>query len=178
MENLIQTINSLSNFDLNTPLNFNLPASFLTASAEETFFLGFQIANLLEKGGIAALNGVLGAGKTVLAKGIGKGLGVKEEITSPTYTIVSEYEGVLSHSGPVSVYHIDAYRLDGNGDFSAMGGEEIVFGKGISLIEWGEKIPSFITGEALKIDIEITKDEKRFIRVYKANNPPGQEGEK
>jgi tRNA threonylcarbamoyladenosine biosynthesis protein TsaE len=137
-----------------------------SSSATETFDLGERLAPLLTKGSIVAIKGPIGAGKTCLAKGIAKGLGIAEEITSPTYTIVSEYEAVLSGE-EIRLFHIDAYRLRGNDDFSAIGGEEIVFGNSISVIEWSERISDFITEEALNVDIEMMENNQRLIRVYR-----------
>ena len=128
--------------------------------------MGKRLASLLSKGSIVALKGPLGAGKTCLAKGLANGLGIVEEVTSPTYTIISEYEAVISGE-KTPIYHIDAYRLEGNDDFTAIGGEEIVFGEGISIIEWSERISDFIPGEALRVDFEIVSNEERLIRVYK-----------
>ena len=113
-----------------------------------------------------ALTGPLGAGKTCFAKGIASGLGISENVTSPTYTIISEYEGTLRGKESIPFYHIDAYRLRGNDDFSTIGGEEIVFGKGISVIEWSEHIPDFIPAYAIEVDIEIENGNKRIIRTY------------
>jgi tRNA threonylcarbamoyladenosine biosynthesis protein TsaE len=143
-----------------------LPSLIICSTSEETVSLGENIARLLKKGSVAALKGPLGAGKTCLAKGIIAGLGVKETVTSPSYTIVSEYEGVV-HGETVQIYHIDAYRIEGGDDFSAIGGEEIVFGDGISIIEWCERIPDFIRGDALRVDIQIMDDEKRQFHVYR-----------
>lgn len=147
----------------------DLPFFFTSSSAEDTLSLGKCLAELLEKRSIVALRGPLGAGKTCFAKGIAKGLGIEEEVTSPSYTIVSEYEGTITGAGPVQVYHIDAYRLRGNDDFSAIGGEDIVFGNGVSVIEWSERIPAFIPPEALRVDIEITENGKRLIHIYRGN---------
>ncbi|MCL2233965.1 MAG: tRNA (adenosine(37)-N6)-threonylcarbamoyltransferase complex ATPase subunit type 1 TsaE [Treponema sp.] len=135
-------------------------------SPEETFALGKSLAPLLQKGSIVALKGPLGAGKTCFAKGVACALGVTEDITSPTYTIVSEYEAFLPQGAHLPLYHIDAYRLRGSDDFSAIGGEEIIFAEGISLIEWSERIEDFIPPQALRVDIEITEGERRLIRVY------------
>ena len=133
--------------------------------------LGEGLAPLLKKGSVIALKGPLGAGKTCLMKGIARGLGIKEEVTSPTYTIISEYEAVISGE-TIPVYHIDAYRLRGNDDFSAIGGEDIVFGSGISVIEWSERIPLFIPLEALRVDIEITGDNERRFSIYRDKHVP------
>jgi len=145
-----------------------LPALIVCSTPEETFSLGKKIACLLEKSSVVAMHGPLGAGKTCLTKGIAAGLGVKETITSPTYTIVSEYEGVLQ-GDPVQIFHIDAYRLTGDDDFSAIGGEEMIFGDGISIVEWCERIPDFIRNGVLKVDIQIMEDEKRQFKVYWEN---------
>jgi len=141
-----------------------LPLSLKTVSSDETFILGKHLAPFLSKGSVVALRGPLGAGKTCLAKGLANGLGITDEITSPTYTIVSEYKAVISGE-EIPVYHIDAYRLGGNDDFTAIGGEEIVFGQGISIIEWSERISDFIPPDALKVDFELLKDNERNIHV-------------
>jgi len=134
--------------------------------------LGKNIASHLEKGSVVALSGPLGSGKTCLVKGIAAGLHILDEVTSPTYNIITEYEGTLPGGEIISVYHIDAYRLGGNDDFSAIGGEEIVFGLGISLIEWSDRIPDFIPSLAIRVGIEITGTDKRLIRIYREKNPP------
>ena len=155
MPNLTPTGNSL----------INIPALYNCSSPEETQILGERIAPLLKKGSIVALKGALGAGKTCFTKGIAKGLGVKEELNSPSYTIVNEYVCTQDNC-TLTLYHIDAYRLRGNDDFTSIGGEEIVFGNGISLIEWCERIPAFIPDDALKVEIEIKGDNERLIRIY------------
>jgi len=126
-------------------------------------------------GSVVALKGPLGAGKTCLAKGIAYGLGIEEEVTSPSYTIVSEHDAAIVDKDdpekkiPVHFYHIDAFRLGGDKDFSDIGGEEIIFGNGISVIEWSERIPSFIPNDALRVDINILEDEKRDILLHWGN---------
>ena len=170
---------------------FDLPTSVICSSPEETLTLGMSLAGMLKKGSVVALKGPLGAGKTCLAKGIARGLCVKEELTSPTYTIISEYEGIISEENTprkenavcksdlfVRLYHIDAYRLEGNDDFSAIGGEEIIFGNGLSIIEWSERIPGFVPDEALRVDINIREDQKRDIRIYRGNGVSEQENAK
>ena len=122
---------------------------------------------MLGKGCVVALKGPLGAGKTCLAKGIASGLGVEEELTSPSYAIISEYEGFICEE-KIQLYHIDAYRLGGNDDFSAIGGEDFVFGNGVCVVEWSERIPDFIPAGAYRIDFEIMDDDKRRIRLYRA----------
>jgi tRNA threonylcarbamoyladenosine biosynthesis protein TsaE len=145
---------------------FNLPAAVITLSGEETFALGKRLAAMLGKGDVVALNGPLGAGKTCFAKGIAGGLGIEEELTSPSYAIISEYE-CLSGGEKIPFYHIDAYRLEGNDDFSAIGGEDIVYGNGISVIEWGDRIPAFIPSGAYRLDFEIIEGDKRSVKIVK-----------
>ena len=147
---------------------FKLPCVLTSSSPGETFSLGEGLAPLLEKGDVVALRGPLGAGKTCFVKGIALGLGISEEVTSPTYTIISEYEG------KVPVYHIDAYRLGGEEDFISLGGEEIIFGEGISLIEWSERIPGFILSGAYKVDIAIIEGDTRRISIYRSESPQGE----
>jgi len=111
------------------------------------------------------LRGGLGAGKTCLVKGIAHGLGVAENVTSPTYTIVSEYSARLNGE-TVPLYHIDAYRLNGDEDFENTGAGELMDGGNITLIEWSERIPRSIPQDAIKIEIEITGPQSRLFRVY------------
>jgi tRNA threonylcarbamoyladenosine biosynthesis protein TsaE len=132
---------------------------FSSSSAEETVALGERIAGFLHPGSVVALRGGFGAGKTCLTKGIARGLGIREEITSPSYTIVSEYPGTIP------LYHIDAYRLGGDDDFSALGGEEFLYGHGVSVVEWSERLPGSIPGDAVLIDIGIAGKNRRRIHV-------------
>ncbi|MDR0998660.1 MAG: tRNA (adenosine(37)-N6)-threonylcarbamoyltransferase complex ATPase subunit type 1 TsaE [Treponema sp.] len=141
------------------------PESFLfeitSASPEETVALGKRIARRLVPGSVVALRGGLGAGKTCLAKGIARGLGVEEEVNSPTYTIISEYE--TKEKKPF--YHIDAYRLKDDEDFEALGGRDLFYGGGIAVVEWSEKIPNSLPEDSVLVEIEILDGEKRRFRV-------------
>lgn len=131
----------------------------VSSSPEETASLGERIARRLRRGSVVALRGGLGSGKTCLAKGIARGLGITENITSPTYTIICEYPA------PVPLYHIDAYRLAGDEDFENTGALELLGGEGISLVEWSERIPRSLPPDALSVSIEITGPETRLIRI-------------
>jgi tRNA threonylcarbamoyladenosine biosynthesis protein TsaE len=128
-------------------------------SPEETFDLGQKIAGLLTAGSVVALRGGLGSGKTCLAKGIASGLGIDETITSPTYTIINEY----LHSP--ALYHIDAYRLENEEEFNEIGGRELIYGNGISLIEWSERIEKSLPQNTITISLEITGPLSRLIRI-------------
>jgi tRNA threonylcarbamoyladenosine biosynthesis protein TsaE len=127
--------------------------------------LGERFAEKLKKGSVIALKGGLGAGKTCLVKGIARGLGVAENVTSPTYTIVSEYSTRLKGE-IISLYHIDAYRLNGDEDFENTGAGELMGGGGIAIIEWSERVPRSIPADAITIEIEITGPQSRLFRVY------------
>ena len=131
----------------------------ISSSAEQTFALGERIGAVLEQGDVIALFGGLGSGKTLLAKGIALGLGVREAVTSPTYTIVSEYSGTLP------LYHIDAYRLQGIDDFLALGGEEYLYGSGVCVVEWSERIVGALPPHAFRIEIQQEGPESRRFLI-------------
>lgn len=118
------------------------------------------IGSLAVSGTIIAFRGGLGVGKTTLAKGIAAGLGIDEEITSPTYNIVAEYEGRLS------LRHIDAYRLSGLEDFEGIGGRELLVFDGICLVEWSERIEHALPAECAIIKLAIEADDSRSASVY------------
>jgi tRNA threonylcarbamoyladenosine biosynthesis protein TsaE len=136
---------------------------FFSGSPEETEALGERLAPKLEPGSVLALRGPLGAGKTCFAKGLARGLGVEEEVTSPTYTIVSEYGA--RPKDPLPFYHVDAYRLNGEDDFEALGGRELLYGGGICLIEWSERIETALPPRTIRVEIEITGGNSRIIRI-------------
>lgn len=128
-------------------------------SAETTIEIGKKIGNCLTKGTIIAFKGTLAAGKTTLTKGIAEALEIDEVITSPTFTLISEYEGRLP------LYHFDVYRLDSVEDFLNLGSEEMMYGDGVCAIEWSEKIEAALPNDAIIIDIEILTPETRKITI-------------
>jgi tRNA threonylcarbamoyladenosine biosynthesis protein TsaE len=131
---------------------------FITESAEETSNIGEQLGRLLIKGNIICLSGDLGAGKTAFTKGIAKGLGVEDYVTSPTYTIINEYQGRLP------LYHFDVYRLNDVEEMYELGYEEYFFGDGIVVLEWADIVRDIIPGDRLWITILNTKgDDSREI---------------
>jgi tRNA threonylcarbamoyladenosine biosynthesis protein TsaE len=124
--------------------------------------MGFaeKLGTLVPGGTVIALRGGLGAGKTTFAKGFARGLGVEDEVTSPTYTIVSEYEGRLR------LHHVDAYRLSGPEDFFAAGGDELLADSGgVCLVEWSERIESALPPGSVRADLEVESDGSRVLRV-------------
>jgi tRNA threonylcarbamoyladenosine biosynthesis protein TsaE len=128
-------------------------------SAEDTIKIGKLIGSSLTKGTVIAYKGTLAAGKTTLTKGIAESLEIDEVITSPTFTLVSEYDGKLP------LYHFDVYRLDSVEDFLNIGSEEMMYGDGVCAIEWSEKIESALPKEAIIIDIEILTPETSKITI-------------
>ena len=148
--------------------SWTTPGDFLievvSSSVEETVELGRRIASSLESGAVVAMRGGLGSGKTHLAKGIASGLGVKEPVTSPTYTIISEYE-IDKSPDCGSFYHIDAYRLESCEDFISIGGMEVINSGGISVIEWSERIKKSLPQDAITVTITITGTDSRLIKI-------------
>ncbi|MBQ2753792.1 MAG: tRNA (adenosine(37)-N6)-threonylcarbamoyltransferase complex ATPase subunit type 1 TsaE [Firmicutes bacterium] len=117
-------------------------------SADETKALGEKIAQSAEEGSVFCLSGDLGVGKTVFTKGFAEGIGVDEYITSPTFTIVNEYEGRFKF------YHFDVYRITDPDELFDIGFEEYIYGNGVCLIEWAEIVKEDIPEGAVWITIE------------------------
>lgn len=132
---------------------------FTSSSPQETTALGFRIGKACSAGSVVSLRGSLGAGKTVLAKGIAKALGITEAIVSPTFTLMQEYEGKLK------LHHMDLYRISGTDEFEMIGGEEMLYGNGVTLIEWSEKIQDMLPDGTIFVDISIMPDMKREITI-------------
>ena len=124
----------------------------------KTIALGEKIGSFY-KGDIIALKGTLAAGKTTITKGIARSLGIEEDVTSPTFTLISEYEG------KIPLYHFDVYRLDTIEDFINLGSEELLYGNGVSIIEWSEKIFSELPDYTISIHLETQSDNSRKITI-------------
>lgn len=120
-------------------------------SEEDTLKAGETIGKNAKPGQIYTLSGDLGVGKTVFTKGVAKGLGIKEPVNSPTFTIVQEYE-----DGKMPFYHFDVYRISDVEEMYEIGYEDYFFGQGICLIEWAELIEDILPENV--IHITITKD--------------------
>ena len=131
-----------------------------TSSAAETRALGEKLADRLQPGDVVVLAGDLGAGKSELARGIARGLGVKETVPSPSFTILNVYE-----SGRCPLYHFDWYRLESAEELYELGMDEYLGGDGIAVVEWAERCPEAIPENALRITLETTGEEKRKITV-------------
>ncbi|MBR1742356.1 MAG: tRNA (adenosine(37)-N6)-threonylcarbamoyltransferase complex ATPase subunit type 1 TsaE [Lachnospiraceae bacterium] len=118
-------------------------------SEQETFALGASLGEKCKGGEIFLLDGDLGVGKTVFSKGLGKGLGVAEPISSPTFTIVSIYE-----SGRLPFYHFDVYRISDIEEMDEIGYEDYFYGNGVCLIEWADLIREILPEGCISVKIE------------------------
>jgi tRNA threonylcarbamoyladenosine biosynthesis protein TsaE len=133
----------------------------ISYSPAETAKIGERIGKLLNKGNVLGLTGNLGAGKTTIIQGIARGLGVdkKQYVRSPSFTLAHQYKGRLP------VYHLDLYRLNAK-EISELGYEEYIFGKGVCIIEWFERIGRIPITEWLHINLEFAKeDQHRKITI-------------
>ncbi len=132
-------------------------------SEKETIELGKKIAQNLKIGDILVLTGDLGSGKTKLTEGILSFFGLQNEISSPTFTIVNEYQ-----TEKFPIYHFDVYRLEGSDEFLAIGGEEY-FEKGVSIIEWGEMIEDILPEKYTKISFKrnLENQNNRILKIEK-----------
>jgi tRNA threonylcarbamoyladenosine biosynthesis protein TsaE len=124
----------------------------VSKSVDETEKIGFRLGRLLEKGDVVCLTGDLGAGKTTLSKSIARGLEVHEDVTSPTFTIINEYQGRLP------VYHFDVYRIMDIEEMYEIGYEEYFYGGGICIVEWASKIEELIPDAYLWIEIKLGEE--------------------
>ena len=118
-------------------------------SENDTFEIAKNIAKELKKGSIVCLYGELGVGKTIFAKGFAKGLGIEDDITSPTFTLVQSYESLDN-----VLHHFDVYRISDESEMDEIGYEEYFFSDAICLIEWSSLIPDLIPENAIRISIE------------------------
>ena len=133
-------------------------ATFISDSAAETQALGRRLASDVAPGSVLALQGELGAGKTQFAKGLVAGLGSSAEVTSPTFTIVHEYQG-----GRLTVYHFDFFRLQSRERLTQLGLDDYFFGGGVCVVEWADRFPDLIPEQARWIRFQMQSPECRVI---------------
>lgn len=129
-------------------------------SPEDTVGIGRELGKLMKPGTVVCLEGDLGAGKTHFAKGVALGLGVEDHVTSPTFTLINEYEGRLPF------YHVDAYRLEDEDEAYELGIEEYLYGSGITLIEWPDRIGSLLPTERLIVTINRGETEESRVLEF------------
>ncbi|MCK9181721.1 MAG: tRNA (adenosine(37)-N6)-threonylcarbamoyltransferase complex ATPase subunit type 1 TsaE [Fibrobacteraceae bacterium] len=141
----------------------------ITHSEKETFEWAENFGKSLKKGSVVALYGTLGAGKTVICRGICKGLGYSGQVNSPTYTIVHEYP-----NAELPLFHLDLYRLPPHADLNEIGVDYYMSSEGVTLIEWPERLEEETASITHRLNIEIIEEDSRKISVEtisKAENP-------
>ena len=141
-----------------------------TKNESETQEVGWNLARKIDQSGkkddavVVALDGVLGTGKTTFTKGFARGLGIKQDITSPTFVLMKVYE--LEDKNFDNLVHIDAYRLENHEDLKPLGIEEMLSNpENIILIEWSDRVKDIIPDEAIGINFNHISESKRSIQV-------------
>ena len=133
----------------------------VTNSPEETEALGEMLAGRLEPGTVIAFTGDLGAGKTAFVRGLARGLGITERVTSPTFTIVNEYE-----EGRLPLFHFDMYRLGSADELFDIGWEDYLMRGGVCAVEWSENVADALEDGCLRVDIRRgERDDQRRITI-------------
>lgn len=122
---------------------------FESTSSQMTFEFAKKMGEKLKSGDVLCLDGDLGVGKTVFTKGVAAGLGIKDDVSSPTFTLIQEYYG-----GRLPLYHFDVYRIDGPWDMDDLGYEEYFYGEGVCLVEWGSMIKELFPENTIYVRIE------------------------
>ena len=132
-----------------------------TKSPAETIALGKRIGKLASPGDVIALIGDLGSGKTTITKGLASGAGVenRNSISSPSFVLIKEYHGRMP------VYHMDIYRLDKRSVIDSFGYEEYIYGDGLAIIEWADKVKDILPAAFLKVELEVAGKDKRIIKL-------------
>ena len=130
-------------------------AIFLSDSEQSTIEFAQSYAKTLKSGDVVILDGEMGAGKTVFAKGVALGLGIKDEVLSPTYAYMNDYSGKL--------YHYDCYRLNSGAQAQALGLTDYFGSGGVCLIEWAENIKDVLPGKCKRVKIKRVSDAEREI---------------
>ena len=134
---------------------------FYTKSAAQTRELGGRLAEKLTPGTVIAFSGDLGAGKTAFTSGLAEGLGIAERVTSPTFTIVNEYEG-----GRLPLFHFDLYRLNSSEELFDIGWEDYLARGGVCAVEWSERAEDMLEEDTIRVHIGRGEtDDERIIRI-------------
>jgi tRNA threonylcarbamoyladenosine biosynthesis protein TsaE len=143
-----------------TPIVTGSSLDFISHSAEQTKRIGERLGRLLQPGDVVCLEGDLGSGKTCMAQGLGRGLGIARPITSPTFIIVNEY---ALPSKTYKFYHIDLYRVENVAEARATGLEEYFRGDDVCAIEWAERVREILPAERLWITLRYLEKSKRQL---------------
>ena len=140
----------------------DMTMEILTHTPEETELVGQTLAKTLAPGSVVALYGDLGAGKTALVRGMARGLGSKDRVTSPTFTIVNEYGGKLE------LFHFDMYRLKSSDELFDIGWEDYLARGAVCAVEWSENVEDAFFGDEIRVDIRKLSDNGREITIKEA----------
>jgi len=145
-----------------------------TLSEQETFDLGRALARNLKGGELILLEGELGMGKTVFARGIAVGLGVRpEDVSSPSFTLVQEYTG-----GRLPIFHVDLYRLETAEETESLGLEEILTAGGVVVVEWGDRLAAYYRRDAMTIRFHDVGEGSRRLEIHpRPVTPPTRRGD-
>ncbi len=133
--------------------------TYITHSESETEDLGARFAAQLPAGAVIALYGDLGCGKTAFVRGMARGMGIDCAVTSPTFTIVNEYDG------PRPLFHFDMYRLGSADELFDIGWEDYLARGGVCAVEWSENVPGAFEGDEIAVRFEKTGDNDRKITI-------------
>jgi tRNA threonylcarbamoyladenosine biosynthesis protein TsaE len=134
--------------------------TFISNNTGETEGLGRKLAKNLEKGAVVALTGDLGSGKTAFAKGIAAGLAAAAHVTSPTFSLIHEYRG-----GRLPMYHFDFFRLEDRESVERLDLDDYFSGDGVCVVEWADKFPDLLPGNAIWVRFETKSPNERLITV-------------
>ncbi len=134
--------------------------SFISESPEETEKIAAALAKTLSSGSVVALTGELGAGKTCFAKGLAEGMGIKGYVKSPSFTILNIYG-----EGRLPFYHIDLYRIENKLELVDLGLDEYVYGRGVTVIEWAERIEDELPPNTITVKLSYEGETKRRIEI-------------
>jgi tRNA threonylcarbamoyladenosine biosynthesis protein TsaE len=138
---------------------------FVSSGEEQTVRLGVRLGELLQAGDVVCLSGQMGAGKTAVARGVGRGWGSTRRVTSPTFVLVNEYP--RARDGRI-LYHLDCYRLEGAGEVFTAGFAEILEGDNPVLIEWPERIEAWLPAGHLWISLDYVSETRRRLHIKAA----------
>lgn len=133
--------------------------NIISASEDETLSVASELGSSSRPGTIITLSGELGTGKTLMAKGIAKGLGIKDDLTSPTFSLFEIYEGTLP------LYHFDLYRIEDIKELESLNFDEYWYGTGVSVVEWPERAEGLLQGQVISVNLERIDDETRRIII-------------
>ena len=143
---------------------YTVQYEYITNSAQQTEQLGEKLGQLLTPGTVLAYTGDLGAGKTAFTRGLARGLEIPERITSPTFTIVNEYEG-----GRLPLFHFDMYRLGSSDELFDIGWEDYLIRGGVCAVEWSENVDDVLDADTIRVDIRRgDSDDQRRITITNA----------